>query len=147
MMTEKINDYIKEQSCATICCVDEQGIPYCFNCFYAYNSHECLLYYKSALDTKHSYIIQKNTAVAGTILPVKLNKMHIQGMQFEGEALPLQDPLTKNAAAFYYTTNPVAVAMPGEIWTVKINSIKLTDSSLGFGKKIIWRKEEQPAAI
>jgi hypothetical protein len=146
-MTEKINDYIKEQQCATIYCTDEQNLPYCFNCFYAYNGQEHLLYYKSGKDPRHSANILKSTAVAGTILPDKLNKLHIQGVQFEGEILASEDPQTKNAAAFYYKRNPVAVAMPGEIWTIQINSIKLTDSSLGFGKKITWKRDEQPATI
>jgi uncharacterized protein YhbP (UPF0306 family) len=30
--------------------------------------------------------------------------------------------------------------MPGEIWTIKINRIKYTDNTLGFGKKIIWER-------
>ncbi|MBL0356018.1 MAG: pyridoxamine 5'-phosphate oxidase family protein [Chitinophagaceae bacterium] len=146
-MTDKINEYIKEQSCATVCCVDVTGDPYCFNCFYAYNSNERLLYYKSSGDTQHSAMILKNPAVAGTILPDKLNKLLVKGMQFEGFALPVDHPLTKHAAAFYYKKNPVAVAMPGEIWTIQINSIKLTDSSLGFGKKISWKRNEQTVAL
>lgn len=146
-MTEKINEYIKEQTCATICCIDEEQLPYCFNCFYAYNRQEHLLYYKSGKETRHSTILLKNDVVAGTILPDRLNKLHIQGMQFEGEVLALEHPRTKNAAAFYYKKNPLAVAMPGEIWTIQINRIKLTDSSIGFGKKITWERDEQPATI
>jgi uncharacterized protein len=146
-MTERINDYITLQSCANVCCIDDKGFPYCFSCFYAYNSNERLLYYKSPVDTQHSKIISTNPLVAGTMLPDKLNKLQVKGMQFEGIVLPLDHPLTKNAAAHYYKKNPVAVAMPGEIWTIQINSLKLTDSSFGFGKKLAWHREKQEAVL
>jgi uncharacterized protein YhbP (UPF0306 family) len=146
-MTEKINEYIKQQSCANVCCIDDKGFPYCFSCFYAYNTRERLLYYKSPVDAHHSKIIVTNPLVAGTMLPDKLNKLHVKGMQFEGTVLPLDHPLTKNAAAYYYKKNPVAVAMPGEIRTIQINSLKFTDSRLGFGKKLTWHREEQEAVV
>ncbi len=146
-MTEKITSYIKEQTCATICCVDEQGMPYCFNCFYAYNEKEQLLYYKSSGDTTHSGILLKNPVIAGSILPDKLVKIHIRGLQFEGILLGADNPVTKNGAAFYYKQHPLAVAMPGDLWTLQLNHLKLTDNALGFGKKIEWRRTGQPEAV
>jgi uncharacterized protein len=146
-MTERIDEYITGQSCASICCIDDNGLPYCFSCFYAYNSNERLLYYKSPNEARHSKMILVNPAVAGTIMPDKLNKLHVKGIQFEGKVLPLEHKSSKNAAAFYYIKNPVAVAMPGEIWTIQINSIKFTDSRLGFGKKLSWSREEQEAIV
>jgi hypothetical protein len=146
-MIEKINDYIQAQSCATVCCTDVTGDPYCFNCFYAYNSHQQLLYYKSSAGTRHSAMLLKNPAVAGTVLPDRLNKLLVKGLQFEGRLLEMEHPLAKNAAAHYYKKNPLAVALPGEIWTIQLNSIKLTDSSIGFGKKIIWNRAAQAVAL
>lgn len=139
-MNEKISEFIEQQCCANVCCTDENGNPYCFNCFYAYNSKEQLLYYKSSLDTTHSAAMVQRPAVAGTILPEKLNKMHIQGVQFQGISMPFGHSATQNAASIFYRKNPLAMGMPGEIWTIRINSIKFTDSSLGFGKKIIWER-------
>jgi uncharacterized protein len=144
-MNEKISAFITEQCCATICCTDEVGKPYCFNCFYAYNSKEQLLYYKSSLDTKHSAAMVERPAVAGTILPEKLNMLHIQGVQFEGISMPFGHSATQNAASMFYKRNPLAMGMPGEIWTIRINSIKFTDSALGFGKKMIWERAFEDA--
>ena len=141
-MIEKINYYIQEQSCATISCVDVKAQPYCFNCFYAYNAEQQLLYYKSSTDTKHSAIVLKNSAVAGTILPDRLNKLLIKGVQFEGEVLSFDHPLAKAASTCFHKKNPIALAMPGEVWTIKINSIKFTDNSLGFGKKLNWQRND-----
>ncbi len=145
-MTNKISDYIKEQTCASVCCADEQGQPYCFSCFYAFNSDEQLLYYKSSADTQHASILSKNPAVAGTILPDKLSRLHVRGLQFEGILLPTDHPSAKAAVSFYYRKYPGALAIPGEVWTMQINRAKFTDSSLGFGKKLNWSREDAAVA-
>jgi uncharacterized protein len=146
-MTEKIDEYIKQQSCANVCCIDEKGLPYCFSCFYTYNLNEKLLYYKSSLDAHHSKIILKNPVIAGTILPDKLNKLQVRGLQFRGIVLQPKHPLAKNASTLYYKKNPIAIAMPGEIWAIQIYNIKFTDTRLGFGKKLTWRREEKEVIL
>ena len=65
-MEEIIIQFIKKQTCASICCADKKGNPYCFSCFYAFNSDEGLLYYKSSSGTRHSELISENPSVAGT---------------------------------------------------------------------------------
>lgn len=140
-MNDKINEFIAKQTCGNLCCVDKQGNPYCFSFFYSFNSEKGLLHYKSSNDTRHSEIILSNPSVAGTILPDKLNMLQIKGIQFEGVILPNEHVLAKHASSHYHKKHPVALAMPGEIWTIQINNIKFTDNSLGFGKKILWGRE------
>lgn len=141
-MKDKIDKFIEQQTCANVCCVDDKGNPYCFSCFYSYDSNEALLYYKSSFDTQHSAILLKNSVVAGTILPDKLNLLQIKGIQFEGVVLSGNYSMTRRASAHYYEKHPVALGMPGEIWTIQINNIKFTDNTLGFGKKINWKRDE-----
>ncbi len=38
---------------------------------------------------------------------------------------------------------PLAVAIPGEVWTIRLSHIKMTDSTLSFGKKISWTRAEE----
>lgn len=142
-MHPNISRFLEKQTCASVCCVDEQGNPYCFSCFYVFNSREVVLYFKSSASAHHSPILLKNPLVAGTILPDELNTLQVKGIQFEGELLPADHLLAKKAAASYYKKNPAALAMPGEIWTIRINHIKFTDNTLGFGTKIPWYREEQ----
>lgn len=139
-MNELIDPFLEQQTYASFACLDELGNPYCFTCFYAINLQEGLLYFKSSLNTKHGSLLQINPTIAGTVLPDKLNKLQIKGIQLEGTIMPLDDILTRSAANYYYKRNPLAVAVSGEIWTVKINKIKFTDNTLGFGKKIIWER-------
>ncbi len=142
-MKENIIQFIKKQTCASICCVDKNGNPYCFSCFYAFNSEEGLLYFKSSSGTRHSEIISENPIIAGTILPDKLNILLVKGIQFEGVVLPENHFLCKNASANYHKKYAIALAMQGEILTIQINSIKMTDNSMGFGKKITWLRNEE----
>ncbi len=139
-MNELIQQFIEANTCATICCIDEAALPYCFNCYYAYNRKNQLLYYKSSLDTQHSIHILINRQVAGSILPDKLNKLQVKGIQFQGTVLAEEHPLAVHAPADYYLKNPMAIAVPGQVWTVQINQIKYTDNTLGFGKKLAWSR-------
>jgi uncharacterized protein YhbP (UPF0306 family) len=140
-MNETIVAFLKKQTCATVCSVDEEGKPWCFSCFYVFDPEEGLLYYKSAANTHHSALLKNNPLVAGTILPDKLNAMVVKGVQFEGVVLTADHPDAANATVRYYKQNPLAITIPGELWTVQLQHIKMTDSTLGFGKKIKWSRE------
>lgn len=142
-MDDRIIKFIREQTCASVCCADQHGSPYCFSCVYAYDSEENLLYYKSSDGTRHSEILLHHPAVAGTILPDKLNMLHIKGIQFEGIVIPAGHPLAKYASARYYKKHPLALSQPGNIWIIQLNFIKFTDGTLGFGKKITWKRQEE----
>lgn len=139
-MNETIIHFLQQQTCATLCCVDEQDKPYCFSCFYASNSEEGLLYFKSSADSHHSVLMKKNPFIAGTILPDKINTLIVKGVQFEGIVLDAQNPLLKKALGNYLKQHPLALAIPGETWAIQINHIKMTDSTMGFGKKITWNR-------
>lgn len=141
-MNEQIVDFIKEQTVATICCIDAEALPYCFTCFYAFNIEEGLIYFKSSPNSKHSLLIRENATISGTILPDKLNKMAIKGVQFNGEVLDPKHLLCRNASFIYNKSHPLAIAIKGEIFTIRLSSVKFTDSSMGFGRKIIWERNE-----
>ena len=139
-MNERIIEFISKQTCGTLSCVEESGASWCFSFFYSFDEENKLLFYKSSNDTRHSIIIHANPRVSGTILPDKLNFMAIKGIQFEGMILPVTDPLTAQASAHYHKKHPVALAMPGAIWTIRLDHVKFTDNTLGIGYKINWNR-------
>jgi hypothetical protein len=141
-MNENIIRFLEKQTCANICCIDDQLNPWCFTCFYAFDAGHILLHYKSSADSGHSKILLQNPKIAGTILPDKLNKLLVKGIQFEGILLNASDPLATSAAGCFYRKHPLAMAHSGELWTIQINHIKMTDSSAVFGKKTAWSREE-----
>ena len=100
------------------------------------------MYYKSSDAARHTSLVKNNPLVAGTVLPDKLNKLMIKGIQFSGIVLQPEHDALKDATKFYYAAHPMALAMQGQLWTVQLNYIKMTDSTLGFAKKLSWNREE-----
>lgn len=141
-MHKDIFSFIKKNTCATVSCVEEQSKPYCFTVFYAWDEKNNTLVFKSSPETRHSQILLQNNFVAGAILPDKLNKLLVQGLQFEGELLNNENPLAKEAFLLYHKRHPLAIIKPGELWVIQINHIKMTDSTKGFGTKIRWERNQ-----
>src|ERR1017187_86721 len=139
-MNETIIHFLQQQTCATICCVNEQGKPYCFSCYYAFNREEGLLYFKTSAESHHSVLMNKNPSIAGTVLPDKLNTVLAKGLQFEAIVLDEQNPLVRHALGSFLAKHPMALVIPGEIRTIQINSIKMTDNTKIFGGKITWSR-------
>ena len=133
--------FLQQQTCATICCKNGGGSPYCFSCYYVFNKENSLFYFKSSMDAYHSALIANNPIVAGTILPDKLNKLITRGIQLQGEVLQQFHPMAKDAYMRYHKKHPMALAIKGEVFTILIDYIKMTDSKLGFGKKLNWKRQ------
>ncbi len=140
-MNHSISNYLLKQTCASIACIDNEGFPYSFCCFYVFNPDNGCLYFKSSTVSMHASFIEAKPQVSGTVLPDKLNKLSIIGVQFEGICLSEEDQNAHGASQFYHKKNPMALAMPGKVWVIQMNHIKLTDSSLVFGKKMHWNRE------
>ena len=144
-MNERIVDFINHQRVATVCSVDAENKPHCFTCFYAFDAERMLIYFKSGSNAHHSQLLLKNPVVAGTIQPDKLNPLAIKGIQFTGRILDPNDELCSQADAVYHKRFPFALAMPGEVWTLQPETIKMTDNTLSFGKKLHWSLFEKEA--
>lgn len=141
-MDKKIVEFLKSQNCATVCCTDEVGKPYCFSCFYAFDYNNGTIYFKSSANSQHAVLMKRNPFIAGTVLPDKLNKLAVKGIQFEAEVMDSTAPEVKEGSRNYFIKHPVALLMPGELWVLQINHIKMTDNTFGFGHKIIWNRSE-----
>lgn len=143
IMNEPILHFIEKQTCATVCCVDSNNHPWCFSCFYAVDAKNGLLLFKSSPGAFHVDILRSNPKVAGTILPDKLNKLLLKGLQFNGMVLADDHPHSEVASRIYLKRHPVAMAISGEIYCIRLDQVKFTDNALGFGKKIIWNREAE----
>lgn len=146
-MDKRISQFIRQQTCLSCCTIGEQGQPWCFSAFYAFDEDAGLLFVKSASTSRHGEYLMKNPSVAGTILPDKLRMLHIKGIQFDGILLASDHPDTRRAYAAYHKRFPFSIAMPGEVWTLRLDFVKYTDNSLGFGKKLHWKREIANAEV
>ena len=138
VLDETIKHFIQGQKIATICCTDEQNDPFCFSCFYSFQSKDCLLQFKSSAASRHCRLMAEKPRVSGTILPDKLNIFSVAGIQFSGTLLYASHELTEDASRLYHIKFPFALAVPGEVFAVYIETITLTVMKNGFSKKLCF---------
>ncbi|MCX6311197.1 MAG: hypothetical protein NT084_06110 [Bacteroidetes bacterium] len=141
-MESAISSFINSQTNLTYCtCIGD--VPHCANCFFAWNEELNALIFKSDNTTRHIQEALKNNHVAGTILPDKLEKGKIKGIQFSGTFLIPTAENLNIAKESYYNKYPFARVIPGEIWAILLEEIKMTDNTLGFGKKLLWERKKE----
>jgi len=143
-MLPLIVDFLKAQTFATIACSRPNHQPYCFTCFYVFEETENRLIFKSSGTTYHEQLMREFPMLAGSILPDKLSRWHIRGLQFEAQVHATNDQdLLSRAGNLYHRAHPAALAMPGKIWLIDLLKVKFTDNKLGFGKKLSWEREPE----
>ena len=139
-MDKKILNYIKKNKVLTMATsVNHQ--PYCAICFYVFDEQTNTLIFLSDNTTKHITDAITNKKVAGTITTEVVTVAKIQGIQFTGEFV---NPTKEQEIHFYdkyYSKFPFAKAKPSPIWGIELFSIKMTDNTLGFGKKLMWERK------
>jgi len=140
-MDKLITDFIEKQRVASVCCFDEHNQPYCFTIFYVFDKTERRLYFKSNASSNHAHYLLQHKKIAGTIVPEKLNMLAIRGIQFTGCVIEDHHLSHHHAASEYYKKFPYAFAMAGDIWTIQLETVKMTDNTVTFGHKISWERE------
>jgi len=139
-MDNRIESFIKAQRSLTLC-TTIKNIPACASCFYAYMTSSNSLVFKSARSTAHVSNALINPNIAGTVVADITKIGNVKGVQFVGNFIEPKEELLECARRIYYRKYPFAVTIPGELWLIELTYVKLTDNTLGFGKKIIWHKE------
>ena len=137
---KKIIEFIKKHHVLTLA-TSVNNIPYCANCFYVYLKDENMFVFTSDNDTKHVQDVLLNNYVGGSVVLETSIVGKIQGIQFNGKMYLPGGDLKKKAKKTYMKRYPFAVLMKTQLWVVDLDFIKLTDNRLGFGKKLIWRKD------
>ncbi|MDD2344535.1 MAG: hypothetical protein PHI36_03300 [Bacteroidales bacterium] len=108
------------------------------SCFYAFDSENMQFIITSDLNTKHAQHALENPEVSGTIVLETKIVGNIQGIQFSGNLLKLNDVQELNARKVYLKKFPFAVLIKTSLWVIPLYHIKFTNNRLGFGKKIFW---------
>lgn len=130
---EKIVSFIEEHHVMSLATTDFIDITVC-SLFYTYSKDTNSFIVASSYDTTHIKHILKNSNVAGNILLETDTIGKIEGVQFKATMKLLEDRQLK---ALYFKKFPYALAMLPHLWQIEITYFKMTDNSLGFGKKII----------
>lgn len=138
VLDQRISNFIQAHSVLTMATSfgDE---PYCANLFYAYLPEDGCLVITSDMNTKHIRNIAHNIFVAGSIVDT-CNLPTVMGIQFQGVISEPSQELSLKARATYTHLFPFSQGMNTTLWVIDLTLVKFTDSTLGFGKKLTWKK-------
>lgn len=138
MLDKRIVDFIKRHHVLTLATASSEGVPYCAACFYAYDKERNRLIFTSDDATFHAQQMLQNAKVAiGITLETRIVGK-VQGLQICGTA----ERGNEEDKQLYIKRFPYAAVAPLNIWAVEPSFMKLTDNTLGFGKKLIWNNQE-----
>ncbi|KQN43677.1 YhbP family protein [Rouxiella silvae] len=122
-------------------CAHADGDIWSATCFYVTDIERMCLYFMTELKTRHGSLMQRNPHVVGTVAKQPKTVALIQGIQYSGSATILEGEEDAAARARYCKQFPVAIAMKAPVWALRLDEIKMTDNTLGFGKKVFWQRE------
>lgn len=138
MIDERITRFIAKRNVLTVATVGASGEPWVANCFYAYDKKRNLFIFTSDTTTRHGAEMEANGRVALSVVRETRIVGCVQGLQIVGNAERGDDA----ARSTYIKRFPYAAVAPLTLWMVAPTEMKLTDNTLGFGKKLIWQSEE-----
>ena len=140
MPDKRIIEFIKNHYLLTLA-TSKDNIPYCCNMFYVYDEGNNHLIFSSDPATKHAQYFIENPNVAASIYLETRDVKKIQGVQLLGKIVELKGEEINSITKRYIKEFPYAEKMKPYIWKMKLTFIKMTHNKLGFGKKLIWKKE------
>ena len=108
-------------------CVSREDELWCANAFYVYDPDTVAFYLLSEEHPRHGQMT-KTVAL-------------IRGVQFKGEIRRLSGDEEARMRQRYVKRFPVARMLSAPVWEIRPDEIKFTDNTLGFGKKLHWRRD------
>lgn len=135
---KKIERFIAKHHVLTLATATVQGEPYCCNCFYAYDAEDAAFIFTTDAATHHGEMMLQNSNVAASIVLETRTVGKVQGLQITGRAVRAKD----GDRMTYIKAFPYAAVADLSLWRIEADMMKLTDNTLGFGKKLIWHREE-----
>lgn len=132
-----ITRFLRRQHVLTLCAGSGMDM-WCANCFYVFDEAQMALYLMTEKHTRHGELMQINPQVVGTIATAPRTVALIKGIQYRGEIAPLQGEAEDTARQRYCRRFPVAKVACAPLWQLTLLEIKMTNNTLGFGKKLHW---------
>ncbi|EPK7359086.1 YhbP family protein [Kluyvera intermedia] len=122
-------------------CVAREGELWCANAFYVYDPQRVAFYLLSEETTRHGQMTGKQAPVAGTVNGQPKTVALIRGVQFKGEIRLLEGDEAAEKRALYVRRFQVARVLSAPVWELRLDELKFTDNTLGFGKKLHWLRD------
>ncbi|HEN3568346.1 TPA: YhbP family protein [Yersinia enterocolitica] len=136
-----ITRFLRQQHVLTLCAGSGMDM-WCANCFYVFDEAKMALYLMTEKHTRHGELMLINPQVVGTIATQPRTVALIKGIQYRGEITELKDDAEHLARQHYCRRFPVAKVACAPLWQLNLLEIKMTNNTLGFGKKLYWSRIE-----
>ena len=134
---KNILEFIKEHHLLSIStCKD--NLPHSANCFYAFDEKKFNFIIASDNCTRHIKELHVNPNFSVTIALETSEIGKIKGLQLSG----IIQKATTIEKALYIKTFPYALTLNPTLWTLHVKDLKFTDNRLGFGTKLIYKREK-----
>ncbi len=134
-MDKRIMRFIAREHIMHIAIRDNDGV-YNASCFYAFDSKNLALIFKSN-PTSHHIILAQHSPYVGISIARNVRIVRkIQGLQAKGFFSQAKDEQKQ----WYYKTYPFGRAIDGQIYALEILWCKYTDNSLLISKKLEYQK-------
>lgn len=118
-----------------------EGGPWCANIFYAYVAERNAFVYTTDPQTRHGREAMENPGVSASIVLETRIVGRVRGLQITGQARPASD-YDGWARTAYLKRFPYAAAAKPDLWILEPHYMKFTDNTLGFGKKLIYQRND-----
>jgi len=135
----RIVRFLKKHHVLTLATVGAEG-AHCSNLFYAWCEAEAAFVFTSAADTLHARQALDDPRVAGSVVLETRAVGKVQGVQFTGRMYRPEGAALAAARSRYLRRFPYAAAMPLDLWMAEVDRLKMSDNTLGFGKKLVWNR-------
>ncbi|CQQ63530.1 Uncharacterized protein conserved in bacteria [Yersinia mollaretii] len=129
--------FLRQQHVLTLCAGSGMDM-WCANCFYVFDDVQMALYLMTEKHTRHGELMQINPQVVGTIATQPRTVALIKGIQYRGEIAVLSGDAAEAALQRYCRRFPVAKVASAPLWQLNLLEVKMTNNTLGFGKKLFW---------
>ncbi|MFZ7260710.1 hypothetical protein [Avibacterium avium] len=138
-LPHNIAQFLQQQTVMSIAAHSAQGF-WAANCFYVLDDSNISLIFFSSLSTQHAQIMQQSDLVVGTIATQTDQVSEIEGVQFKGRAILLNEDTRKSALKRYYERYPFARLMNTDLWKIELDEIKHTSNKFVFAQKTYWQR-------
>jgi uncharacterized protein YhbP (UPF0306 family) len=137
----KITTFLKKHHVLTLATVSGDQ-PWVANCFYAFQEEQMAFVFTSGYETRHIQEAVLSSKVAGNVVLETSIIGKIQGIQFTGTLIRAEGDALDKASSAYLRRFPFAALMDTTLWVLTIEYLKMTDNRLGFGKKLLWERND-----
>ena len=138
-MDGRIVKFLKKIHLASVCVIDDEGQPYAFSAFYAFDEVNFSFLLASSHESSHVKFLKNSKLVAGTVALDTKIVGKIEGVQFQG----VMGEASASEREIYFKRFFYAKAMDPKIWCINLEKLKFTSNILGFGKKIKWERNNK----